>query len=398
MKSKNQRIKVGKITLSSFIIIAVVVASLNVAQISNKTYAEKSIDELGKEIDALQSQIDDAEKQAGNLNNQAKSLQAELEGVEREKTVIKAQIDISQAQHNKLKLEIAQTEKNITTNKKALGSVLAEMSIDDDISPIERVAGSENISNALDKFEYKSAVKTSLTNKVSEIKTLKAKLEKQEEEVKLALTNQKKSEEALKGKIEQQNQLIAKTKGEEAEYRKYADERGAEKKKLQEAQQSAIEAAMRPPAGGGGSISLPGTSGGYPWNDSNCYVDGNAWSHGGADGNGTDGMGYGCRQCVSYVAWRALKEKGFAAVNWGNANQWPASARAAGFSTGSTPRAGSAAVISAGQYGHIVWVDAVEGSDVIISQYNYWNAGGSGWGHYSKMRVSASTYDTYIYF
>ena len=77
---------------------------------------------------------------------------------------------------------------------------------------------------------------------------------------------------------------------------------------------------------------------------------------------------------------------------------WPSSARSAGFSTGSTPRAGSAAVISAGAYGHIVWVDAVDGSDVIISQYNYWNAGGSGWGHYSKMRVSASTYDTYIYF
>ena len=38
------------------------------------------------------------------------------------------------------------------------------------------------------------------------------------------------------------------------------------------------------------------------------------------------------------------------------------------------------------------------GNEVIVSQYNYWNAGGSGWGHYSRMRLPASTYDTYIYF
>jgi surface antigen len=55
-------------------------------------------------------------------------------------------------------------------------------------------------------------------------------------------------------------------------------------------------------------------------------------------------------------------------------------------------------VISAGEYGHIVWVEAVEGNSVIVSQYNYWNAGGPGWGHYSRMKVPASTYDTYIYF
>ncbi|MBI3889535.1 CHAP domain-containing protein, partial [Candidatus Saccharibacteria bacterium] len=68
--------------------------------------------------------------------------------------------------------------------------------------------------------------------------------------------------------------------------------------------------------------------------------------------------------------------------------------------TGSTPREGSAGVISAGDYGHIVWVEKVNGDGTInISQYNYWNAGGSGWGHYSEMyNVSPSTYDTYIYF
>jgi surface antigen len=78
---------------------------------------------------------------------------------------------------------------------------------------------------------------------------------------------------------------------------------------------------------------------------------------------------------------------------------WPSSARAAGYSTGSTPRVNSVGVISAGAYGHVVWIEAVNGDGTVdVSQYNYYNAGGPGWGNYSKMRVSAATYDTYIYF
>jgi surface antigen len=146
---------------------------------------------------------------------------------------------------------------------------------------------------------------------------------------------------------------------------------------------------------------LPGTSGGYPWNSSNCYVDSNAWSYGGVDGNGTDGLGYGCRQCVSYVAWRVYKETGYAPVNWGNAYDWPSSAAGAGFKVSSVPRAHSAGVItSGGSPGHIVWVESVnEGNGtMIVSQYNYFNAGGPGWGNYSKMQVPIGTYQSYIYF
>ena len=78
---------------------------------------------------------------------------------------------------------------------------------------------------------------------------------------------------------------------------------------------------------------------------------------------------------------------------------WPAAARNAGFSTGRTPRANALGVISAGQYGHIVYIEGYDaGSNTVrISQFNYFNAGGPGWGHYREMTVPARTYDTYIY-
>ncbi len=242
-------------------------------------------------------------------------------------------------------------------------------------------------------------LKRLLVEKVDSIKRAKAELEKQRDETKVALTNQKQAESALQEKIRQQNDLIAKTKNDEAEYTKYASERSSQKAELQKQQQDMIQAQIlrAARAAGGGAIpqAIAGTSS-YPWNDANCYVDGNAVSHGGADGNGGDGYGYGCRQCVSYAAWKLRATKGISAAYWGNAKNVPASARNAGFRTGSTPKAGSFGVMTGGQYGHIVWVESVNGNMVTISQYNYLVNGR--WGQFSTMTVPASTYDTYVYF
>ena len=373
-------------------ILMVVAAPLAVGE---KAYAR----DYDAEINALQSEIDQYQSQAGELRKQIGTLQQEIAGIDTQKRVIQAQIDLSQARFDQLQEQIKQTEQKIVDNKSALGTTLANIYVDDEISPLEMLASSQNIGDYVDKQEYRSSIQEQLAQKITTIKKLKADLEQQKVDTQRALTDQTNSRNALAAKEQERNAILAQTQGQESAYQSLANDRENKKLAVQRAQQAAIEAAMRRAGGGGTVITLPGTSGGYPWNDSNCYVDGNAWSHGGIDGNGTDGMGYGCRQCVSYVAWRAYKETGYAPINWGNANNMPSSARSAGFSTGGTPRVGSAGVISAGAYGHVVWVDAVNGDGTVdVSQYNYYNAGGSGWGHYSKMRVSAATYDTYIYF
>jgi surface antigen len=119
-------------------------------------------------------------------------------------------------------------------------------------------------------------------------------------------------------------------------------------------------------------------------------------STGGADGNGGDGYGYGCRQCASYAAWRIAKETGIY-YRWGNAVDFTRNARNAGYQEGA-PMPGSIAVMDpakAGQgYGHVAWVEAVSGGNVTVSQYNY--DYGQGYGMYSMMTLSASAFDHYI--
>lgn len=383
----------GLATKSTLISAAVMMMVATPISVSQSVFAR----DYDAEISALQNEIDQYQSQAGELRKQIGTLQQELAGLDREKSIIQAQIDLSQAKYEKLTQQIKDTEKKISENKDALGETLASIYIDDKISPLEMLASSKNIGDYVDKQEYRASVQDQLSKTIDTIKKLKDDLEKQKTDVQRALADQTNSRNALAAKEKERGDILAKTQGQESAYQSLAADRESKKLEVQQQQQAAIEAAMN--RGGGSAITLPGTSGGYPWNDSNCFVDGNAVSYGGADGNGGDGMGYGCRQCASYAAWRAYKETGYAPVRWGNANMFPGNARAAGFSTGSTPRAGSMGVISAGQYGHVVWIDAVNGDGTVdVSQYNYYNAGGSGWGHYSKMRVSASTYDTYIYF
>jgi len=387
-KTKNT---VKKAVIISVALVFAVVTPLQFVQTSRA-------DNYDQQIAALQSQIDSFQQQAAQLNGQAASLQKELDQLTAQKNAIQAQIDLQQAQLGKLNQQIAASQKKIADSQGALGDTIADLYVSNDVSPLEMLASSNSIADYVDKQTYRNTVKDSLTTTISTIKKTKQELEEQKKSVEQVIAEQQFARDALAAKENEQAQLVAQTRGQEAAYQNLISDRESQKLAVQKQQQAAIEAAARR---GGGTINiLPGdpNKGGYPW-EAGCWVDANAWSHGGAGGNGADPLGYGCRQCVSYAAWRVGNYTGRFPYYWGNANQWPGSARAAGYSTGSTPRVNSVGVISAGQYGHVVWIEAVNGDGTVdVSQYNYFNAGGPGWGNYSKMRVSASTYDTYIYF
>ena len=360
-----------------------------------------SADQFDDQIRALQQEIDAYEGEARKLKDQADSLQVQVNILNNEKVQIQGQIDLSQAKFDQLKQKIKETEQSIADNQEALGRTLADLYIDDKITPLEMLASSKNIGDYVDKQEYRTSVREQLSKTIDKIRALKKSLDQQKIDVERILGDQTNARNALAAKEAEQQGLLNATRGEEGAYQQLSAQSNARKLEIQQQQQAAIEAAMRRASGGGSINILPGdpNKGGYPW-EQNCTVDGNAVSHGGADGNGGDPLGYGCRQCVSYTAWKVFQKTGKQYRYWGNANMWPSSARNVGYETGSTPRVGSVGVISAGQYGHVVWVEAVseDKTTVDVSQYNYYNAGGSGWGHYSKMRVSSNTYDTYIYF
>lgn len=359
-----------------------------------------SLDEYNRQIQQLQGEINQFQSQARDLRSRGDTIQVAVDALNKDIAAIQVQINIAQAKVDHLKTQIALNEQKIKDGKSDLGETIANMYVDDEISPLEMLASSKNISEYVDKQEFRSSVRDRLTSTIAEIKKLKSELEKQKVGVEYEIGQQKNSQLALDSKRAEQQQLLDQTRGDEAAYQRLASDKKATQTRLSEQYQAALRATFS-----GSSVLARGVDGDYPWNSSNCpmvspYAGAPAYySSGGANGNGGDGYGYGCRQCASYAAWRVAKETGRYPSGWGNAINFPAAAERAGYTVSTEPRPGSLGVMNQYQAGvpegHVVWVESVIGSDVIISQYNY--DYGEGYGKYSQMRMSSSKYFKYIY-
>jgi surface antigen len=175
----------------------------------------------------------------------------------------------------------------------------------------------------------------------------------------------------------QQNQLLAYTEGQKSAYDQQIQNNNSQIVALRAAQLAANRSL------GGHAVAGDPGHGGYP-----TYLDA------ASEDSLVDPWGMYNRECVSYTAWKTYQTYGYMPY-WGgvgNANQWPGDARAAGIPTGSIPKVHSVAISMGGAYGHAMWVEAVSGSMIYVSQYNYDLAG-----HYSEMWVNGGSF-TYIYF
>ena len=351
-----------------------------------------SADKYDAKIKALEDQIAEYDKEASRLGQKRKTYQNQLAKLTNERNQIQAQLERSVAKAEKLARDIATNQQKIRDNQSVLGDTIADMYIDGNITPLEMLASSENIAEYVDKQANREQVQTTLNETIQRIETIKKELEKQKKEVDQVVADQKHQRKQLVEKEAEQRTLIAQTKGKESAFQRLSASSEKQKKKLEEQQQAEIAARLAANGGGGSATAGDPNKGGYP----------NRLANSDYYNPIVDPWGMYSRQCVSYTAWKVYQKNGHMPY-WGgvgNANQWPGNARAAGIPTGTTPRAKSVGVISAGQYGHVVWVEKVNGDGTInISQYNELNAGGSGWGHYSeRYNVSPNTYDTYIYF
>ncbi len=378
-------------TKALFIVSAFVLLGIGVGYNLNRP---ASADQYDDKIRALQADMNRYQAEANRLNNEAVSLANAVAQITNEKNSLQAQIDVSQAQHDKLIIEIADTEKKIAENQDALGDTIADLYLDDDISPVEMLASSQNIGDFLDKQEYRNSVKDQLSSTIKTVKDLKSQLTTKKEAVAKVLETQKSARDELAAKQTEQSNLLASARSDEATYQGMIKDNAA-----QIAAHKAAQAALaaRANSSGGYSVVNSGSLGAYTslWAPNSCTMGGpGGWySYGGKDGNGGDGRGYGCRQCASYAAWKVASVTG-KYYKWGNGGDFARNAINSGYQNlGSSPQPGSLAVMW-GNPGHVAWVEAVNGNQVLVSQYN-WQINGQ-YGMYSEMWLNKSVFDQYV--
>lgn len=344
------------------------------------------------QIQAAKQKAKQNEGQAEHLSKMADSYQAELKQLEAHARTIQDQINKSQERHDKLKSDIEANEKKIAANTVALEDTIVEIHVDSDISPLEMVASSNSIGDIVDKQTQQATIQNKLNDTIDQIEKLQAKLKSQQEEVKVVLDDQKSQRKQLAAKEAEKQKLIRDTRGKEDVYRDRARANNKRVEELRaqqaEANRQAAAAAMAAANNNGagnwqGSVP-PGVAGGggYPWVQ-------------GPLDYGVDPWGLYYRECVSYTAWKVASTGRFVPhfAGQGNANQWPSTVARHGIQSGSTPKAGSVAMMPIGYYGHTMYVESVNGDGTItVSDYNLaWD------GNYRKYNRSAGGL-TYIYF
>ena len=349
-----------------------------------------SADQYDDKISALTQEMSKFQAEADRLNGEAATLQNAVAQIQNEKNALQGQINLNKAQYEKLISEIAQTEKEIKENQDALGDTIANLYVDDDISPIEMLASSTNIGDFLNKQEFRNSVKDQLSGTIKKVKVLKTQLSTQKTDVEKVLAQQAIARDSLQVKEDEQQRLLAQTNNEESNYQNLI-RNNANQIASAKAAQAALRA--RSNATGGYTLVDAGSLAGYPWDNSNCRMSG-YMSTGGSDGNGGDGHGYGCRQCVSFVAYRIAQATGVYYNNMGNGGQTAQTlvSRHGWTNLGGTPEAGSVGSLW-GNPGHTAYVEAVDGNKILVSQYNY--DYGSGYGLYSEMWLSANFFNQY---
>lgn len=346
------------------VILFVLAASLIVAPIAFADRFDEQIRQLNEQ-NAANQQVNSA------LESQERDIAAVLNRIRGEIANIEAQIRANQQKHAETTARIAQAEIELAHQKKLLGENVRQMYLEDDISSLEMLASSNDLSHFVDQQQYRNSLQDKVKTTLDKVTTLKQQLEAEKTTIEKLLADQQVMQGQLNAQRGEESHLLGMNQAQQAEYEGSIRGNNA---RIAELRRQQIAANARFIVGGARG-NVPDTSG-YPW--ANAPFPNSI----------PDNWGMYLRQCVSYTAWKVYKS-GRHMPYWGgrgNANQWDDNARAAGIPTDSSPRVGDVAVSNAGSYGHVMYVEAVYGDGTIyISQYN------AGWdGRYSEARISAA--------
>ena len=352
-------------------------------------YTQKDLTEINSKISELRSKMNAYDRQASALAAEANSIQREINSLRIQQDKLRTQIQLKEAEREQLIAEIETITKRINDNSETVGYTIAQYYYNSEVSTIERIVSSDSFSSFIDEEMELSSISDTLSAIIEENKNLKAELEVKKKNAELIIEDLNTQKAQLATLESQQTVLLAQTQQNEAAYRQMKNDVASQKAALEEEQQKIIADLARQYHASNITAGDP-NKGGYPYS-SYCPQKKDAFA---------DQWGMYVCECVSYTAWRVYNRYGYMPY-WGgrgNAKQWPANARAAGYTVTSVPKPGAVGISTAGTWGHAVWVEAVSGNRVYISQYNYRNAAtGYRAGEYSEQWVDRGMYQ-YIYF
>jgi surface antigen len=371
LKNKNIGKKIVLTTVASVVGLTLAVAPI--ITLKNGNAEAVTLAQLREQASALNAQIAQSNQAAADLAAQGETLKARISEFDAQISKTDAQIQLVKNKLAQLEIELNNAQKELDRQKVLLKASIKELYKKNDASSVELLVSINSFNDYFNNKAYLNKLKANIQESTEKVIALKQQIQSQKDEQAKLLKQEQESRAVLAQARSEKDQLLAETQGQEANYRNQVNS-------LKQQQNQVMAAIAAKMAASGTVITAGSGNGGYPAKWANAPQDALI-----------DSWGMYNRECVSYTAFKVW-QSGRYMPYWGgrgNANQWPGNARAAGFEVDNQPSPGDVAITYNGYYGHAMFVEAVNGRMVTVSQYNYIINGQ--WGMYSEMTLNADS-------
>lgn len=150
---------------------------------------------LQEQINQLSQQNAGLQGQNSSLVNEATSLQSKIDGMQAKINALQSEINDNQAQITTLEGEIVKAEAELAKQRDLLGQNIRAMYVEGDVSTLEMLASSQDLSEFVDKQQYRDTVQTKIKTTLDKVTDLKHQLSGQRETLQRRLDDHKKEPE-----------------------------------------------------------------------------------------------------------------------------------------------------------------------------------------------------------
>jgi peptidoglycan DL-endopeptidase CwlO len=321
-----------------------------------------------QQINQLQAQNAANDEAVEKLEDQATSYQDAIAKLEAKISHLQAKIDANKAEQARLKREIAAAEIELAKQKETLGQNIKSMYLEGDISTLEMLATSKDLSDFVDKEQYRKTVQDKIKDTLDKVNALRLELKTKKNAVDALLKDQLAQQATLSSSRQEQHRLLSMNQSQIDNFNHQTEKN---RQKIEELVAAQI-AANQTLSGGVYFLRFPGGAGGfnagnYPYRNAGF---GMSPGPGCVDNDGPDPWGYCTRQCVSFAAWAVKASGRTPPMYYGNARDWVAAAYAHGIPVYRSPQPGDVAISTSGNWGHAMYVQSVSGNTFYSLEYN----------------------------
>lgn len=324
--------------------------------------------DTNSEIQRLQAQNAANNNAVSRLQEEAVSYKDAITRLQSQINAVQAQITLNSAEQTRIQGIIAANEQELLRQRAVLAENIRVSYVDGKMSTIEMLATSKNLSDFVDKEEYRTTIKNKIQATLIQISDLQTKLKEDNLRVGKLLEEQQQQRAVLASARSEQSSMLTYNQTQQNNYNQQTKANQSKIANLIAAQRRANNSTD----GGYYFLRFEGSikdfnPDAYPYKNAGFSM---STAPGCVDDDGPDEWGYCTRQCVSYAAW-AVKASGRSApMYYGNAKDWVAKAYARGVEVSRTPQPGDIAISTSGTWGHAMYVEQVEAGRIYVSQYN----------------------------